>query len=218
MKALNAIYKHRHLYDTSTGKRIILDENSEISITVQENSLLKEDPYNLPHRNLRTKEELISLIEKEGKFYQLFLEKGKKLYFTVSAGEKVKVDKKSKIQSTDEAPEIFDNIKDMYLFEIELQEDLFWVSIDEDFKKPVVYDCACTVTKELYNRLKYFEPVYAPSLNQAYTRTFEFYFPLYGSANASIYNKISLNQNTLYLLRDYRNFDLFKKLMNKQNI
>lgn len=203
MKAINAVYKHRHLYDATSGKRIILDENSKISITVQEDSLLKEDTYNLPHKDIRTTEELIIAIKEDYKFFHLFLERGSRLYFRVNAGEKVKANRKQKFLSSNDGLETFDDNKDIYLFEIELQEDLFWVCIDEN-KQPIVYDCACIVTKELLNRLKFFEPVYAPTLNQAYTRTFEFYFPLYGSANASIYNKISVDVNNVDFLKNYR--------------
>jgi len=205
MKALNAIYKHRHLYNRDTGKRIILDENSEISITVNESSLLKEDPYNPSHETLRTREQLIYLLKEPGKFYTLFLEKGSKLWFRVNAGEKVKKNKNSGTKSDKEGKDDFANNKDIYLFEIELQEDLFWVSDNKEFKNAVVFECACTVTRECYDHLLFFEPIFAPSLNQAYTRTYEFYFPMYASANASIYNKISLSENTDDLLRNRRN-------------
>ena len=97
MKAINAIYKHRHLYNLETGMRIILDENSEISITVMADSLLKEDPNNPPHKNFRSREQLIAAIETDYKFYKLFLEKGSKLWFRVNAGERVKKNKVSKL-------------------------------------------------------------------------------------------------------------------------
>ncbi|MEI8048513.1 MAG: hypothetical protein WCI92_14110 [Bacteroidota bacterium] len=203
MKVINAIYKHRHLYNVDTRKRIILDENSEISITVNENSILKEDPYNPPHTTLLTRKQLIDKIEKENLFFRLFLEKGSKLWFTVNAGEKVKKDKTPRYPS-DEIPENFVNNKDSYLFEIELQEDLFWVSNEQYPKKADVYSCACTVIRECHNQLHFFEPIYSPSLNQAYTRTFEFYFPLYASANASIYNKILVHPHNLVYLKSRR--------------
>jgi hypothetical protein len=199
MKAINAIYKHRHLYNVDTRKRIILDENSEISITVNESSILKEDPYNPPHTIFRTREQLINQIKKENLFFRLFLEKGSKLWFKVNAGEKVKKDKTTRYPS-DEIPEKFVNNKDSYLFEIELQEDLFWVSNEGNPKKADVYECASTVVRECDNRLYFFEPIYAPTLNQACTRTFEFYFPLYASPGGSVYEKILVHpQKPVYL-------------------
>jgi hypothetical protein len=205
MKAINAIYKHRHLYNLDTGKRIILDENSLVSITVMEDSLLKDDPYNPPDKILRSREQLIAEIEKEHKYFKLFREKDSKLWFRVNAGERVKKNKASRILSEIEEQELFINNRDAYLFEIDLQEDLFWVCNDLDFNNSAVYKCACTVVKECYNHLRFFEPIYAPTLNQAYSRTYEFYFPLYGSATTSIYNTIIVSDKRGDFLRNHRN-------------
>jgi hypothetical protein len=202
MKAINAIYKHRHLYDNETGKRIILEENSEITITVQDNSILREDPYNPPHKAFRSRERIIEELKAKYDFVSLFLEKGSKLWFRVNAGEKVRKSKSAKKSEDDSNPEFIKN-KDAFLFEIELDEDLFWVAKDNGGDS-VVSECACTVVREYYNHLRFFEPIYAPSLNKAYTNTYEFYFPLYGSATASIYNTISLNKNGNELLRMHR--------------
>lgn len=203
MKAINAIYKHRHLYNKDTGKRIILEENSEISITVQEDSLLQEDPYNPPHKFLRTREQIIEELESKNLKSSLFLEKGSNLWFRVNAGEKIRKSKPNRNWSEKSEEENFINNKDAYLFEIQLEEDLFWVA--KEFESTsIVSECACTVVKEYYNHLRYFEPIYATSLNKAYTNTFEFYFPMYASATASIYERISMNKNGNDLLRTHR--------------
>ena len=203
MKAINAIYKHRHLYNNETGKRIILEENSEITITIQDNSMLREDPYNPPHKICRSREQIIKELEAKYGYVKLFLEKGSKLWFRVNAGEKVRKNKTAKKSEDGSTPESFINNKDAYLFEIELEEDLFWVAKDNGGAS-VVSECACTVVREYYNHLRFFESIYAPSLNKAYTNTYEFYFPMYATATASIYERISLNKNGNDLLRIHR--------------
>lgn len=204
MKAINAIYKYRHLYNVETGERLIIDENAEVSITLLEPSLLKQDPYNPPHKKLRSREEIISGFEADKKFYMPFLDRGSKLWFRVNAGEKVIKRKASGTNPESSDHEDFVNNKDAFLFEIELNEDLFWISNTDDFKKSEVSPCACTVVRECYNHLRFFERIYAPSLNQAYTKTYEFYFPMYASANASIYNKISLSERNNDFIKFFR--------------
>jgi hypothetical protein len=202
MKAINAIYKHRHLYDSKTGQRIILNENSEVSITVQDNALLKTDPYNPPHKALLTSEELLSNIKFKRLFHKLLFKKGTKLWFNIKAGVKV-----NKSKSTTGSNKEEDKIVDagaVYQLEIELNEDLYWVSKHKEPPLADVFECACTVVGESSNAIEFFEPIYATSLNQAYTRTFEFYFPLYASANANIYKKISRKQHYDDFLQNYR--------------
>lgn len=194
MKAINAIYKHRHLYDSETGRRIILNENSEVSITVQDNALLKTDPYNPPHQLLLSSEELLKNMKAKKLFHKLFLKKGTKLWFSIKAGVKENKSKNSSGPNKTEEGEIV-NAGAVYQFEVVLNEDLFWVSKHKEPPLADVFECACTVVKECSNTIEYFEPIYATSLNQAYTRTFEFYFPMYASANANIYKKISLKQH-----------------------
>jgi hypothetical protein len=203
MKAINAIYKHRHLYNNETGKRIILEENSEITITVQDNSMLNEDPYNPPHKTIRSQDQIMEELLAKYEHVSLFLERGSKLWFRVNAGEKVRKSKSSRNWEDNSQQESFVNNKDAFLFEIQLDEDLFWVKKKEG-KDSVVSECACTVVREYYNHLRFFESIYAPSLNKAYTNTYEFYFPMYATATASIYERISLNKNGNDLLRIHR--------------
>jgi hypothetical protein len=202
MKAINAIYKHRHLYNVVTGKRIILNENSEVSITVQDTALLKTDPYNPPHKALLTMDELLSNIKLKKLFHKLLFKKGTKLWFNIKAGVKVNKSKSSTGPYEEE-----DKIVDagaVYQLEIELNEDLFWVSKQKEPTMADVFECACTVIGETSNAIEFFEPIYATSLNQAYTKTFEFYFPLYASASANVYKKISRRQHYDDYLQNFR--------------
>jgi len=86
MEAYNTIYKYGFLYNKDTGKRILLAEGSELTITVDADDVLKTDPYNEANVSITT-EERLALLKKKG-FKEAFKLKGKGelLYLEISAG------------------------------------------------------------------------------------------------------------------------------------
>lgn len=188
MKAFNVLYKHRHLYNSDTGKRIILNEHSRITITVDEKDVLNIDPYNPPHQHLLSEDELIVKLRQNGYYGKHFLPRGSELWFQLKAGFKTGKQ----------------NEREIYYFLIRLDEDLFWISRQQQPEKAKVMDCACTVVAEISGKLEHFEPIYAKSLNQAYTNTFEFFFPLYASATSDIYDKVALDPDLHHYVSEKR--------------
>lgn len=162
MKAFNAIYRYGYLYDADTNERILLAEGSPLSVTVQREDLLSVDPYNQPRPNASLEDKLAKLKRQGFTQAAVLLPKGDPLYFEVNAGVR---SKKSRT---------------LYcLFKLRLEEDL--LAARKDIAKPLqLVECNCTVTACLSDNLPSFEPIYAYSLNDAYSKTYDFYFRLYG--------------------------------------
>lgn len=76
---------------------------------------------------------------------------------------------------------------------------------------PELHHCQCVVIDDLNRNIDYFEAIYATSLNEAYSKTRQFYFPNQGTAGASVYVAMEIRPNyTLEKLREelLRNFIL----------
>ena len=183
MEAYNTIYKYGFLYNKDTGKRILLAEGSELTITVDADDVLKTDPYNEANVSITT-EERLALLKKKG-FKEAFKLKGKGelLYFEISAGSKSKKIEKVKC-----------------LFVVQLEESLLGARKDvtKDFD---LVDCHCTVIECTSQNLAFFEPIHAYSLNDAYSKTYDFYFRLYGKQAANVKTRMreTPNGDTLFL-------------------
>ena len=183
MKAYTAKYKYGFLYDISTGQRILLAEGSDLTVTVKEEDILKVDPYNRPNATIPLHEKLDNL-RKKGFIEAVELKRmGESLFFEICAGFKSKSRDVIRCQ-----------------FEIILQEDLLGARKDvvKDFD---LIDCPCIVIRCLSDNLTYFEPIYAYSLNDAYMKTYDFYFRLYGKPSANVKTKMkeSVNGNPEFL-------------------
>lgn len=167
MKAFTAKYKYGFLYDTEKKERILLAEDSKLTVTVQEEDLLKEDPYNLSNHPISRAEQLETLAKKGYKEAVEIKSRGDKLYFEITAGVRSK-----KLETF------------KCLYEVILQEDLFGARKDlsKDFD---LVECHCVVDKCLTDNLAFYEPIYAYSLNDAYSKTYDFYFRLYGKQAAN---------------------------------
>lgn len=202
METLRAEFHNGHLWNPDTKKRIIFRNESEVVITVSGNDTLYDtDPNNKPHEVILGEEEQrLDLQGKQrsahdnNKFfeYRKILDRGKKLYFIINAGIRDK--DKTDLMKT--------------FFEVTLLEDLYIVRIKLKDKQGRVEPCACIVEKQSGYDLPYFEPVYAFSLNDAYSKTYVLYFNVFGKATANVYDRFytELNRSTKYLLKHLRTF------------
>jgi hypothetical protein len=175
MISKDAIYKYGHFYEKATGKRIIIKDGAEMSIILPGSHLLIEnDPLNT-QLEIRTDEEIIKHLEKFKNFkrHKKLLEAGDKLYFKISSGI---------------ATSELENRK-VCIFEVELQESLFMY---ETTSKSLA-SCYCIVHKVIEGDLPYFEPIYAYSLNDAYSKTYVHYFNIYGKNTCTAFSKFTFS-------------------------
>jgi hypothetical protein len=191
MKAYNAVYKYGHLYDSETGKRILLADNSKFSVTVNAEDVLAVDPYNHEFE-LRDPDSIIaSLKEKKYKEASKVLPAGSKIFFDISAGSKGK-----------KTERLFCN------FQVQLLEDLF-IARKEAGGKYNIMECHCVVEQCLSGNLNFFEPIYSYSVNNAYMKTYDFYFRLFGSptvnARDEVRDKLNGKPGFLSVLCDAKN-------------
>ena len=162
MKTKNAVYQYGHLYD-ELGQRILLAESSRIEIIFNERDVLPNDPYNSELKARSTEE--IKQALKKSKYIEgiCALKANSIVYFEISAGFKHKKKEHA-----------------IYKFQVRLLDDLYLARKEKD-KNYSITDCHCIVEKCLSKNLEYFEPIYGKSLNNAYMKTYDFYFRLYGS-------------------------------------
>ncbi len=194
MKNLNAKYKYGHLWDKTTGKRIILKDNSEILIAGDNNCFEIQDLNNHPIIPLSKSKilEKVKLTDNLSK-YQIILDRGSILYF------EIKVTLKKEDMERIEC-----------VFEVELLEDLY-IFTKTTWKNtlPNLFDCACAVRSEVTNRLEFFEPIFAYSLNNAYEKTYTHYFANQGSSTCNAFDRFysKTNSQKLFLKnrREYNN-------------
>jgi hypothetical protein len=172
MKAFNALYKYGYLYDKETNQRILLQEGSDLTITINTNDILTEDPYNLKEEILSEEQLLESLHRRKYHYPIKILPAGKRLFFKISAGIK------SKFHEPIEC-----------LFELILLEDLYGGKKANNDKYNLM-NCKTTVVRCISNNLEFFEPVHAYSLSDAYSKTYDFYFRLYGKPSGNVRTKM----------------------------
>jgi len=174
MKSIDGIYKYGNLYNRETGKRILIEDTTEISIVLNESRLLAEDPNNKPHDNLNEEEKKQAVFKNLGPIvsnWRLF-ESGKILYFDISAG----------VRKTERNDFIYRK------FQVRLTEDLYIYNKRDGVEYARFFDCNCVVEAS-FPKLDYFEPVYAKSLNDAYTKTYELYFAMYGKSTCNAFDR-----------------------------
>lgn len=194
MKIFNAIYVHGKLYDIESEKRIILDENAKLNVIVEEKYILEKDPYNSPGESQSEEDLIASINKKKYADYKKLASVGEKLNFIIKAGKKGK--HKSAIECT---------------FTVILNQSLFLLKKHKNSQYGVVYPCSCVVEEEKTKFLKHFEPVFAYSLNDAYMKTYDTYFALYGKPTTNIYNNFQLiNKDKPILLSQLRMWPVVK--------
>lgn len=192
MKSIDAIYKFGNLYDRKTKKRIVVNDGTEISIIFNSViDILPEDPNlaeTVPLLDLQQKEEEIkSFCAKqieETKYWRVF-SKGILLYFEISAG----IRKQNIVEPFH------------YTFKLELLEDLYIYNKRKEAKYARFFDCRCKV-QDCFPEFEFFEPIAANSLNDAYTKTYELYFAMFGKSTCNAFNRFSETQDMRSIIRD----------------
>ena len=184
MKSHSIIYKNNKFYEQSTQKRIFPKDGATFVIAGDDNAFDAHDPLNIPHKedeilnSIKKLEEVkkIKHLEK----YKLALSADTDIFFNFSITKK----------KNESEPKY-------YRFRIKLLEDLYLHTCTtwEEGKKPSFHDCRCVVIDDLNRNVDYFEPIYAISLNDAYSKTRQFYFPNQGTAGASVYIVMELYDN-----------------------
>lgn len=175
MKTFNIIFKNNKFYQLDTGKRVYPKDGGIFLLASDDENFEENDPLNLPFnediKNSKAKLEEVKQI-KNLKSYVLMLPANTILYFQFSLNK----------QKNDHEP-----VK--YGFQLRLLEDLYlyYSTTWQEAKPAEVFDCKCVVEYDLYRNVDYFEPIYAHSLNEAYSKTRQFYFPNQGTPGASIY-------------------------------
>ena len=174
MKTYNIIYKNNKFYDTATRKRIFPKDDGQFVIAGDNDSFGVHDMLNQPHEQILDSAQQLSEVKeiKNLKKYRMMLPAETSLYFDFS------------ITKTKHA-----NEQQRYKFRLELLEDLYLHSCTswKDAKLPELHDCRCVVLEDLRRNVDYFEPIYATSINEAYSKTRQFYFPNQGTPGASVY-------------------------------
>ena len=213
MKVISTEYHNGHFWqrDSATGvaRRLVFHNGSEVIVTVNsDKDLYSEDPQNIPY----TEPENPSLAdakrasyfaaltkkaeEKKGHYFEALriMQRGEVLFFQISAGTVHTNGRKERIVSW---------------FEVELLEDLY-LTRKTRTGAGTVADCKCVVRRELGQRLAFFEPVYAYSLNDAYSKTYVLYFNIFGKGTTNVYTHFYLGNRekgpSVELLEKLRKF------------
>ena len=191
MKSHNIIYKNNKFYDQHTEQRVFPKDGELFLIAGDNISFGDHDPLNIPHEEddiLNSDEKLEEVKKiKNLKTYKLALKQGSNIFFDISIN-KTKND--------------YEQLN--YGFRIRILEDLYLYNCTtwSNDKPPMFHDCRCVVIEPVYRNVDFFEQVYAASLNEAYSNTFQFYFPNQGTPGGSVYKKMSIGyHNTLEDLR-----------------
>jgi hypothetical protein len=185
MESIEAIYKFGNLYEKNSRKRILINDGAAVTIIMNEEDKLSDDP-NLVHPEIldaAAKEKQVSdFISKE--YYWKLFDSGTWLYFEISAGVKRR-EGKQPIRTR---------------FKVKLLEDLYIYNKKEDVKYARFFDCLCLV-EECLSDFEFFEPIYATSLNDAYTKTYELYFAMFGKSTCNAFDRFSKAEDMRVMIR-----------------
>jgi len=175
MKKIDTFYKFGNIYDKATNKRILINDGAKVNIIIDADDILPEDPNLKPSKILKKSEKEAQIKDFVGEHkYWLLFESGKTLYFKISAGVRRK-----------------EGVEEMnFVFELCLLEDLYIYNKRKEPKYARFFDRYCLVEKCLGN-LEVFEPMYATSLNDALTKTYELYFAMFGKSTANAFDRVS---------------------------
>lgn len=171
MKSIDAIYKFGNLYDRQSRKRIFLEDGSDISLVVNIENILAEDPNLKPDKLLTSIEKEAEVKKAQINYWKLF-PAGVHLFFEISAGVKRK-NETEPIRCT---------------FRLKLLEDLYIYNNKSEPKYARFFDCHCQVEECMAN-FDFFELIYAKSLNDAYTKTYELYFAMFGKSTCNAFDR-----------------------------
>ncbi|MEM9686625.1 MAG: hypothetical protein AAF934_06850 [Bacteroidota bacterium] len=186
MKSIDAIYKFGHLYNRETRKRILIEDGAEVSVVLQPEHILKEDPSTAQKKKpIGSSTKILELHNKYGFTipYWLFLQAGKSLFFNISGY----------------VPKRYGDEKFFLEFRLELLEDLFIYNKKKDRPEMArLFPCKCVILECLTDNFEFFEPVFGDSLNKARTKLHELYF-------SRVMNPASNAFQEFFVDRDYQN-------------
>jgi hypothetical protein len=155
METKNLIYFNDHFYDNQNGQRIELQEGAEIVIVAGDKRIVEAQPAGTWPIMIKDTEEKESEVTKDLRVGESkkILKAGSFLYFKIPRG-KIKIE-----------------------FKVELFEDLYMVRMKKRKKPdPILYDCTCVVKENIGGNIKFFEEVFAKSLNELHKNTFVHFF------------------------------------------
>lgn len=205
MKTHNIIYKNNKFYDKVTCQRVHPKEGYEFIIAGDDNNFGDFDVLNQPHEEISDAIKKLEEIKKLKNIdqYEILLPSGSTLDFHLSIT-------KTKHRGEDE----------FYEFRLQLLEDLYLYKCNSWSKEklPELYNCRCVVFEDLLGNVKFFEPIYANSVNEAYSKTRQFYFPNQGTPGTNIYLIMSCSSMTPQkTLKDLRQL-FIDKLAKKEEL
>jgi hypothetical protein len=186
MKAYKVKHQGGLLFNKENGKRIVLKEQFEFTITGEDAGFEEEDSLNKQPEKIRNSDEMQNYIHGKyaGMEIKRLLPASHLFVFRVGLGKTKQGDKGY-----------------TYHFLCKILEDLYAYR-NKNSKMPRLCVCNCVVEKCLTNNLD-FESVYAESLNQASTKTIMHYFPLKRSSSLNVINEfkpvISIEEYKEYL-------------------
>lgn len=179
MKELNAVYRFGNYYDRETKKRILIEDGAIVKLKLSETDILEADPNLVPTKFADAKlkfDECQSFYweNPDARFWKLY-ETGQIFFFELTAG----------IRKRNQT-EYF-----KFGFQLQLLEDLYLYNRKNEPDKARFFDCHCIVEKCL-TEFEFFEPVYAKSMNDALTKTYELYFSMFGKSTANAFDRLYL--------------------------
>ena len=156
----NAVFRQGHFYDTTTHKRIELNEGTQVCLVAQQGGFRELQPVGLKPEHYRSGEEMAALVQTQDGFRKSWLlaQAGTILYFGL--------DRKK------------------HHFAVLLHEDLYLYNCRhwKDDTDLYLFDCACEVVENLNHSLPGFEPVFGTSISDLYKTSYVHYLQNRGNA------------------------------------
>lgn len=179
MQHIKVKSKFGKIYNTETGRRIILKDGASFLLVADKEVFAKDDPLN----RLFSKDEILDNKHKE---IEVRYTKDLKSYYKLFPAGTI-LDFRFGITSKKSEEE-----KIYYWFKLQLLEDLYLIkkTTHSQDAPPLLFKCKCEVFREEGGELEFFEPIYAQSLNQALAKTIAYYFANQRTAGGSVYNTI----------------------------
>jgi len=129
-------------------------------------NLVEEDPLNKPHYVFLSEEKMLEKVENSPKIktanFLRIATAGQRFVFRVGLGIRSGTGKNDK----------------EFIFSAIINEDLYTYSNDQAKIKWRLFNCKATVDLCLSGNLNMYEPIHAYSINDAFSKTIAFYFPL----------------------------------------
>lgn len=193
MKNLDIKYKHGHLYDLTSGKRVHLKDGAQFSLQGDDDNFMSTDPLNgsIPEDKIRSAEEMEAslLAIKNIKSYAKILDAGTRLQFRIGI---------TKTKARGEAKQ--------YHFECKLLEDLYFYKKEggNENKLAGMFECHCIVDANPSDNIEFFEIVYGNTLSNLFEKTSMLFFSNQRSPAANAFKEFSLINNSKKTLATLR--------------